>query len=158
MTFLDRDESTAARRTGFSARRSGFPPHVARSSVDSDNLGRKKIGPFESASAEQFDRVIRGNSAGRMVCARLVHEMLGRRPVAMAIEQRADDSAVQDAGKCFIFRLRYPLRTTSSPFDKTADAQPLAWPARSHNRHYWVRIVPGARVPSLWRRHTADYF
>jgi hypothetical protein len=43
----------------------------------------------------------------------------------MAIEQRADDAAVQHAGKGLIARLRFPLRDDFIAADKTADVESI---------------------------------
>ena len=66
-----------------------------------------------------------------MIVAHLLHQVPGRGPVAVAIEQRADDTAIQDAGKRFIFRLRFPFRYDHVAFRKAADAQAfrVGWPA-----------------------------
>src|SRR2546421_2601131 len=61
-----------------------------------------------------------------MIRARVFHQMIGRGPVAMAIEQRPNDSAIQDAGKRFVLRLRRPLRDDVAVFRKTANPQTFA--------------------------------
>src|SRR6476619_5620078 len=52
---------------------------------------------------------IGGHGAGRRLAARLVHEVNGRGPVAVAIEERAADAAVEDAVEGLVMRLRRPL-------------------------------------------------
>ena len=66
-----------------------------------------------------------------MIVARLLHQVPGRSPVAVAIEQRADDTAIQDAGKRFIFRLWLPFCHDHVAFRKAADTQAfrISWPA-----------------------------
>ena len=61
-----------------------------------------------------------------MVRAGVFHQMIGRGPVAMAIEQRADDSAVQDSGKRLVFLLRLPFSNDLAVFDEAANMQTLA--------------------------------
>jgi hypothetical protein len=39
----------------------------------------------------------------------MLHQMIGSRPIAMAIEQRADDAAVQYSPKSFVFFFWFPL-------------------------------------------------
>ncbi len=61
--------------------------------------------------------------------------MIGRRPVAMAIEQRANDTAIQDAGKRFVFFLGFPFSDDFAVFRKTTNTQAVqvrraATPAR----------------------------
>ena len=49
--------------------------------------------------------------------------MVSRGPVTMTVEQRADDSAVQHAGKRFVPRLRLPFGNDFAIFGKASDAQ-----------------------------------
>ena len=90
-------------------------------------LSRKEKPNVRRSRTEQFDRVIRRHGAGRMIFACLFHQVPGCRPVAVAIEQRADDAAIQDAGKRLVFRLRFPFRhdlvASCVPSSETADAQ-----------------------------------
>src|SRR5437868_8560948 len=58
-----------------------------------------------------------------MVRTGLLHQMIGRRPVAMAVEQRPYDPAIQHAGERFVFRLRPPFRDDFTIYGKTADPQ-----------------------------------
>src|SRR5205085_7433527 len=46
-----------------------------------------------------------------------------RRPVAVAVEQRADDAAVEDVVECRVMRLRRPVADELVPLAKAADAQ-----------------------------------
>ena len=70
-----------------------------------------------------------------------------RRPVAVTIEQRPDDPAIENAGKCLVFRLRFPFR-----HDFIAAAENCEYanrpdsPDRNPSRHFAGRIVPGAIV------------
>jgi len=65
-----------------------------------------------------------------MIVARLLHQVPGRSPVAVAIEQRADDTAIQDAGKRFIFRIRFPFRYDHVAFVcDDVDADTRTWNA-----------------------------
>src|ERR1700726_655846 len=58
-----------------------------------------------------------------MVRSRLFHHMVGCRPVAVAIEQRPDDPAIQHSGERFVFRLRFPSGDDFAVLGKTADPQ-----------------------------------
>jgi hypothetical protein len=49
--------------------------------------------------------------------------MVGRRPVAVAIKQRPDYSAVQNSRKRFVLLFWFPFRDHIIAFRETADAQ-----------------------------------
>src|SRR5215813_3765549 len=51
--------------------------------------------------------------------------MISGGPVAVAIEQCTDDSAVQHAGKCFVLRFRFPIGNDLTVFDEAAHVQPF---------------------------------
>src|SRR5436190_16966916 len=51
--------------------------------------------------------------------------MPGCRPVAVTIEQRADDSAIQDSGKCFVTRLWLPFGDHFLATRKAPNAQSI---------------------------------
>src|SRR5438477_9597331 len=51
--------------------------------------------------------------------------MPGRSPIAVAIKQRADDSAVQDSGEGFIFFFRLPLGDNFVATNKAANMKPV---------------------------------
>jgi hypothetical protein len=51
----------------------------------------------------------------------MLHQMIGSRPIAMAIEQRADDAAIQDSLESFIFFLWFPLCDNFAVFRETPD-------------------------------------
>src|SRR5438309_3977181 len=52
--------------------------------------------------------------------------MIGRGPITMTVEQRADDAAIQHAGKRFVLRLRLPFGNDFAVFGKAADPQTFA--------------------------------
>ena len=60
-----------------------------------------------------------------MIGARTFHQVIGGRPIAMAIEQRSDDPAVQNAGERFIFQFRFPFRDDFIPVEKTTNVQAI---------------------------------
>lgn len=69
---------------------------------------------------------VRGHRAGRRGGAGLRHQVPGRGPIGMAIEQRADDATVEHAGEGFVMRLRMPLGDDGAVLRReAADAQPL---------------------------------
>src|SRR5207249_3623264 len=63
------------------------------------------------------------HGARRCILAGLLHEMHGRGPVAVAIEQRAAYAAVEDAVEGLMMRLRPPLADQFVPFGEASDAQ-----------------------------------
>src|SRR6202011_4531889 len=58
-----------------------------------------------------------------MVRSCLFHQMVSRGPIAMTVEQGADNSAIQYAGERFVFRLRFPFGDDFAVGGKTADPQ-----------------------------------
>ena len=59
----------------------------------------------------------------RMVGAGFIHQVPGGGPVAVTIEQRTDDSAIQYSGERFVFLFRLPLCDHFIAFRETANAQ-----------------------------------
>ena len=93
MAFFHRDKNSAARGANFSA--------GAQCSLDGravirqiDNSGGQKDRIARRSWSEQFDGVFRGHGAWRAILFCALHQMIGCRPVAMTIEQRADDAAI----------------------------------------------------------------
>ena len=120
MTFRYCDENSATRCTNFSAR--GQCPFNGRAVVRQiDNLCGKKHRIVRRRWPEQFDCILRRNGARRVILFRALHQMIGRRPIAMAIQQRADDAAIQNALKSFVFFLWFPFRNHFAVFWETAD-------------------------------------
>src|ERR1043166_5002576 len=64
---------------------------------DFNNLGREKHGVVRRRRPQQFDRIFGGNCAWRALFPSALHQMIGGCPIAMAIEQRANDAAIQDS-------------------------------------------------------------
>src|SRR5437867_4183521 len=73
----------------------------------------------------QGDVKIGCHGARRRILAGLLHEMHGRGPVAVAIEQCAANAAVEDAVEGLMMRLRPPLADQLIPFGEAPDAKPL---------------------------------
>ena len=124
MAFGYRHKSPAAGGAHFSARRQ-CPLDRSAIGFRFCHARGKKYRTIRRRRSEQLNRVIGGYGAGRMIFVRLLHEVVRSGPVTMAIEQRADDSAVQNAGERFILRLRLPLGHDRVTFGKAADAQAL---------------------------------
>ena len=122
MTFLDRDENAAAGRANFSA---GAQCAFNRRAIigQIDNVRGKGDWSVRRSWPQQFDRIFSRHRAGRMVSACVFHQMIGRGPIAVTVEQRADDAAIQHAGKRFVLRLRLPFGNDFAVFSKAADAQ-----------------------------------
>src|SRR3954447_3729734 len=108
MTFFHRDEDSLACGANFFA---GAQCSLDGRTVTSDlnNPGREKDRVVRWCRPQQFDGVLRSDRARRAIIACTLHQMIRRRPVAMAIEQRADDPAVQNSLERFVFSLRFPL-------------------------------------------------
>src|SRR5437773_11710225 len=58
-----------------------------------------------------------------MVLFRVPHQVIGGRPIAMTVEQRADNAAIQDPGKRFVFLLWFPFCNDFAVLRKTANTQ-----------------------------------
>ena len=86
-----------------------------------DNLCGKKHRIFRQRWPKQFDCVLCRDSAWRVILFRMVHQMIGGRPMAMAIEQRADNTAMQNSLEGLVFFLWLPLRDDFAVFWETPD-------------------------------------
>ena len=120
MTFFHRNENSAARCADFSASdECSFNGCAIVCQID--NLRGKKYRIVRRRWPEQFDCILRRDSAWRMILVRILHQVIGGRPIAMAIEQRADDAAIQNSLKRLVFFLWLPLRDDFAVFWKTPD-------------------------------------
>jgi len=86
-----------------------------------DNFSGKKHRIIRRRWPEQFDCILRRDSARRVILFCMLHQMIGGRPIAMAIEQRADDATIQYSLKSFIFFLRFPFRDNFAIFWEAPD-------------------------------------
>src|SRR5206468_9528873 len=68
---------------------------------------------------------VRGHGAGRRAAGALAHEVHGRGPVAVAVEQRAADAAVEDVVERGVVRLGRPGADELVALLEAADAQPF---------------------------------
>jgi hypothetical protein len=122
MTRLDGDESPVA----------GSRNVVIRDQLACDNraivlhLNHTRNEPQQSVGrrwAQQLDRVIRRYCAGRMIRAIALHQMICRGPVAVAVEQRADDATTQHPGEGFLVSLRLKFRHDFIAMREAANVQ-----------------------------------
>ena len=139
MAFRHGHESSAAGRANFSASRQCSFDRRATGSRFRHFRGEENRS-VRRCRAEQLNRVIRRHGAGRTIVARRFHQVPRRRPIAVAIEQRADNPAVQHSRKRLIFRRGFPFRhDLIVALRKTANAQTVrirrpATPARIRGR------------------------
>lgn len=129
MAFSDRNENSATRSANFS---SGTQCSVNGRTVigDLNDLGREKHGVVRGCRPQQVDRVLRSDCARRAIFACAFHQVVCCCPVAMAIEQRADDPAVQNSLERFVFFLRFPLGDDFAVFGETMNVQAI-WICRT---------------------------
>lgn len=131
MTFFDRDENPPARGADFSI--GGQRPFDCGAIVAYlDNFRREEDETAGRRWPEQLDRILGGDGARRMIFTRALHQMVRRSPVAMAIQQRADNAAIQYSVERFVFFLRLPLSNHFAACSrfievlwKTADVQTI---------------------------------
>ena len=71
----------------------------------------------------QGDVELGGHGARRLRGARLVHQVVRRGPVAVAVEQRSGDPAVQNPVERLVVPLRPPFRDDFVPFDAALDPE-----------------------------------
>jgi len=81
--------------------------------------------PVRRSRPQQLDRVVRRDCAGRMISAGFFHQVIGCGPVAVTIEQRADDPTAQHPGKCFLISLRLKGRDDIIAAREAANVQTL---------------------------------
>src|SRR5436190_22527999 len=120
MAFVHCDKNSSTRCANFSTcGQCSFDGRAVVSQVD--NLSRKTHRIIRRRWTEQFDCILRRDSARRMILFRMLHQMISRRPIAMAIEQCPNDAAIQDSLKSFIFFLCFPLCDNFAVFWETPD-------------------------------------
>ena len=120
MAFFHCDKNSATRCANFSVR--GECPFNGRAGVSQiGNFSGKKHRIIRRSWPEQFDCILRCDSARRVILFGILHQMIGSRPIAMAIEQCADDAAIQDSLKSFVFFLWFPFCDDFTVFWETPD-------------------------------------
>lgn len=124
MTFFDGDKNPAAGRAYFSATTQGAFNRraIALEINDVRGKGNRSVGRRWS---QQLDRILCRHRAGRAIFACVFHQVISRCPITVTIKERAYDSAIQNAGKCFVFFLGLPLGHDFTVFGKTANVQAI---------------------------------
>lgn len=124
VAFLDRDKNSTACRANFAAsgQRAFYRRPVARRF---DNPGGQKDRIARRRRPEQFNRVLGRHGARHFLRIGFLHQVISRGPVAVTIQQRSDDPAVQNAGECFVLLLRLPLRNDFIALSKAANMQSI---------------------------------
>jgi len=124
VAFFHRDKNSVTRGANFSSRaQCSF--HGCSIIRQIDNSGGQKDRIARRRWSEQFDGVFRGDGAWRAILFCALHQIISSCPVAMAIEQRADDAAIQDSIKSFILLLRFPFSDDSPVIWETSNVQPM---------------------------------
>ena len=124
MAGFDGDESAATSGADFVMRdKLAFDDRLDVSRLD---YTRDEFhGTIARRRAQELDRILSRDGAGRFVRAALLHQMPRSRPVAVTIEERADNAAAQHPFKCFVLLTRLPLSDNLFAIRKTADVQTL---------------------------------
>jgi hypothetical protein len=122
--FFDGDENSTASRANFPA---GSQCSFNRRPIicEIDNLRRQKNRRAGWSRPDQFNRIFCRHGTWRAILFRPPHQLVGRRPIAMAIEQRADHAAIQYSGKSLILFLWFPFCYDYAVFRKTTNTQPV---------------------------------
>src|ERR1051326_3862714 len=124
MAGLNGDESASARRGDF----------VVRDQLTFDDGAI--ISRFDHARAQvdrligwrrtfESNRVIGCDSARWMIDSGFLHQVISRGPIAMTIEQRADDAATQHPRKRFLISRGMESSDNFITFGKAANVQPF---------------------------------
>ena len=111
-----------------------------------DNPRSHSYRPIRWRRSLQRDRVVGGDCARRFVGAGFLHQVPGSGPVAMTIEQRADNAAAQHARKCLVLFARLPLSDNFIAVRKAADVQSL-----------WIRGAT-SETGKIWCKGFLDAF
>ena len=94
----------------------------------------------------QSNLVVSSDRAGRMICSRAFHQMVGGGPVAVTVEQRTNDAAAEHPRKRFLISLGLKFSDDFVALRKAANLQ----------SPFVCRPAPKARV--IWRESFLDAF
>lgn len=124
MPFLDRNKGPAAGRAYFVIR-DQFGLDRGPIFTRFDDTGHEFDRRIARRRPQEFDMKIGGDGAIRFVLSVPLHQKIGGRPVRMAIEQRADDPAIQHPRKRLMMRLSMPNGPDFVSVREAVDLQPL---------------------------------
>lgn len=138
MAFFDGDEGAATGCTNFVVcDQFGFDRRSILLRIN--NMSSELNFSVTRRRSQQPHMEISRDGAIGLVFAVALHQKVGRRPVRVTIEQRADDAAIQHTGKCLMMRLGVPLRDNFVTGRKTVHVQTL-----------FIRR-PAAEANAVWR-------
>jgi len=124
MAFFHCNENSAACRANFStAAKSSFDRRAIIGRLD-HTRGKMNV-TVRRCRSQKLDVIFGGHRARNSVRLRPLHQMIGRGPIAVAIQQRANDSAIQNARKSLVFFLRRPIGDDFIAMGETHDVKPL---------------------------------
>lgn len=122
MAFLNRDENPPTARANFSAATErSFDGRAIICRLDHPS-GKMNV-TVRGCRSQKFDLIFGGHRAWDGIRLRLLHQTIRSRPIAVAIEQRADNSAIQNARKRLIFLLRRPISDDFIAFGEAPDME-----------------------------------
>ena len=120
MSFFDRDEYTAAGVADLAAGdQFGLDGCTVIGRIDDASFQSDR--PVDGRGAKKLNVKFSGDCTWSLVITAFFHQVIGRRPVRMAIEQGPDYTAVQNARKGLMMRLSVPLGGELVTFGKAAD-------------------------------------
>ena len=92
---------------------------------DVDDPGPQVDRPIGRRRAAHPDRVLEGDGRRRPIGAARPHQVPGRRPVRVAVEQRPEDPAVDDAGERLVLAAAAPSGRRGSPGSSALGRLPM---------------------------------
>src|SRR6266496_502058 len=122
MAFLDGDEGAATRGGDVTA---GFERRFDDCAISHElgELGSQPDRRIHGGGAAKLHMEVRRNGAGRLVGSLGLHQMIGRRPVAVAVEERADDAAIEHVLESVMVSFRLPSGDDFIAFDEALDVK-----------------------------------
>lgn len=124
MAFFDGNKSAPAGVANFPAcDKFGFYDRSVVCGFHDSRLQRDRS--IDRCWPKQFYVEICRYSKRHLVLTTLFHKVIGRCPVRVTVEQRADYATVQNTGKRLMVRFRSPLGNDLVTLRETADVQPF---------------------------------
>jgi hypothetical protein len=155
MTFLHRDKNSATNGASFSAG-AQYPLDGRAIIRQLHNPGGKENRIVRRSWPQQFDRIFRSHRTGGAILVCSFHQIISRRPVAMTVEQNADDAAIQNSLKSFVLLLRSPLSDDFAVLRETLNVQPSRVRRAATKTHIVWRILFLKRLGSVHYCRTFD--